>query len=164
MNSYRNKIWFVEDDQLYTLFIDKALFERSLWDPVTFTNGKDLLEALKNDSPKVIILDYNLPDMDGLSILKHIQSHDDQIKVIMLSSQTDVLVAVETFKYGAFDYLVKSKDTVDILENSIGRALASFEKDNEIVSLKVQVSKVKIIAGIFIALTILLITLIMLNK
>ena len=163
MNAYRDKIWLVEDDELYTFFMDKTLFERTLWDLVSFNTGNALLEALKKDSPKVIILDYNLPDTDGLTLLKQIQSHDDKIKVIMLSSQTSIEVAVETFKNGAFDYLVKSKDAVDILENSIGRALAYFEKENEIISLKVHVSKVKLIAGIFITLSILLLTLIILK-
>ena len=60
--------------------------------------------------PDIIFLDYKLPDITGIDVLKDIKSTYPQIHIIMLSGQEKINIAVNSLKYGATDYLIKGKD------------------------------------------------------
>jgi PAS domain S-box-containing protein len=63
--------------------------------------------------PDLILLDYNLPDMDGLGFMQRLPQYaDTPIPIVMLTGESSAAVAVEAMKYGAADYLVK--DTAGI--------------------------------------------------
>ncbi|MFM1744416.1 MAG: hypothetical protein RLZZ630_353, partial [Bacteroidota bacterium] len=64
--------------------------------------------------PSIVFLDYNLDSkvrqaMDGIDVLKEIKELDPQIEVVMISGQDKIDVAVNSIKYGAFDYIVKGE-------------------------------------------------------
>lgn len=66
--------------------------------------GLNLVEA---ERPDVVILDYNLPGMDGLELASKIHSIDSTIKTIMVTGQGSEQLAVDAMKAGAYDYLTK---------------------------------------------------------
>ena len=57
--------------------------------------------------PDIVLLDFKLPDQDGLQVLEQLHALDPQVKVIMISGAGGIEVAVQAMKLGASDYLVK---------------------------------------------------------
>jgi two-component system repressor protein LuxO len=70
-------------------------------------NGSDAFELIKSNPPKLLILDLNLPDMDGMRILQYIHEHQIPTVVVVLTAHGSVDLAVDAMKYGAFDFISK---------------------------------------------------------
>ena len=79
-------------------------------------SGQEALKILeKNKDIEVVILDVNMPGMDGAETLADIKLKHPQVEVMMLSGDTDIESAVEGMKQGAFDYLLKPVDMDQII-------------------------------------------------
>ncbi len=70
-------------------------------------NGELGLNLVEAERPDVVILDYNLPGMNGLELVRKIQAIDSTIKTIMATGQGSEQLAVDAMKAGAYDYLTK---------------------------------------------------------
>jgi len=134
------KIFVVEDDEWYSRLLVHNLSLNPDYEIESFTNGKDCLNNL-HKNPDVITLDYRLPDMQGLEILKKIKEENEDIQVILISEQDEIDVVVELLKYGAYDYIVKSKDIRERLLNTIQNIRNGVRQRREIVSLRSEVKK-----------------------
>lgn len=101
------KIWIVEDDSSIRDIIVYTLSSCG-FEPTGFEDGVCFLDALKNDTPDLVLLDIMLPSMSGLDVLEHLQHHKGgRIPVIMTtarSMETDIIQALDQ---GADDYLTK---------------------------------------------------------
>src|ERR1700712_2233421 len=73
-------------------------------------NGKQLLNILLQIEPDVILLDLQMPVMDGITTLPEIRKNYPNIKVIILSMHNDVLIISKLLKNGAHSYLLKDSD------------------------------------------------------
>lgn len=124
------KIFIVEDDPIFAKLIQKSLDDEN-YDITIFYNGKDVIDNLKQN-PDIISLDYNLPDMMGLDILKKIASLNPETSTIILSGQEDVEVVVEAYKNGAKNYIVKNKNALVELKNSIKNLLNALNLKKEV--------------------------------
>ena len=85
--------------------------------------AKGGMELCVRESPDCILLDYHLPDLDGLELLAKLSDGGAHAPVIMLTGQGSEPVAVEALKRGAQDYLVKDKLTPEGLERAITHAI-----------------------------------------
>ena len=85
--------------------------------------GTHALEILGKQHVDVVLLDLNLPDLNGLEVLDRIRFERDDVEVIMCTSHTEVRYAVDAMKRGAFDFLVKSFENYQALREHIERAL-----------------------------------------
>lgn len=74
----------------------------------TFNNGESCLEKVDKET-HIVILDYHMEGKNGLEILKSIKAINPKTEVIMLSGNEDVALAIETFREGATDYVVKGQ-------------------------------------------------------
>jgi two-component system response regulator AtoC len=90
--------------------------------------------------PDLILLDIMLPGMDGIETLKRIKQLDEHLPVIMLSAQGRIDVAVDSIKYGAYDYFSKPIDQQK-LELSLKNAIKNYDLVKEIQNLKENVKK-----------------------
>ena len=72
-----------------------------------FYNGSSLLKFLQNESASILVLDINLPDMDGFDILKQLQAMRIEIPVIFLTAFSDEYYKLKGFDAGAEDFLTK---------------------------------------------------------
>jgi DNA-binding response OmpR family regulator len=72
----------------------------------TVTNGEDAVASLVLEAPDLVLLDINMPGMDGIEVLKHI---DRSIPVMIVSANTEGAPA-QALKYGAFAYIPKPFD------------------------------------------------------
>lgn len=71
------------------------------------TNGAEALKIFNKETPSLVLLDLKLPDMPGLTILDHIQSHSASANVIIITAHGSVEIAVSAMQKGAFDFLLK---------------------------------------------------------
>ncbi|HKC67402.1 MAG TPA: response regulator [Bacteroidia bacterium] len=72
----------------------------------TFNDGESCLQKLKDDT-HIVILDHYMEGKNGVEVLKSIKSINPNTEVIMLSNHADMAIAVESFRAGAIDYVVK---------------------------------------------------------
>jgi len=77
-------------------------------------NGEEGLEKYKENLPDLVILDIRLPDMDGLEVLCKIKEKDKNANIIIMTAYDDMKTTVEAIKQGAFEYLVKPLDHVEL--------------------------------------------------
>ncbi|WP_019865215.1 response regulator [Methylovulum miyakonense] len=78
------------------------------------TNGKLADEALKLNSYELIVLDLNLPDMDGLTILRNLRSRKDETPVMVLTAKDTVPDRVLGLDSGADDFVIKPFDLDEV--------------------------------------------------
>ncbi|MEN8116833.1 MAG: sigma-54 dependent transcriptional regulator [Bacteroidota bacterium] len=140
MNDKPFKIFVVEDDDWYNRLLVHHLSLNPDYQIVSFTNGKECIDNLDKE-PDVITLDYRLPDMKGLEVLKKIKETNEDIQVILISEQNEIDIVVELLKYGAYDYIVKSKDIRERLLNTVNNIRKGSNLKKEIVSLRKEVKK-----------------------
>lgn len=78
------------------------------------TNGKLADEALKMNCYELVVLDLNLPDMDGLTILKNLRARKDETPVLVLTAKDTVPDRVEGLDSGADDFVIKPFDLGEV--------------------------------------------------
>ena len=135
-----SKIFVVEDDEWYRRLLVHNLSMNPDYEVKAFGTGKECLNNL-HELPDVVTLDYRLPDMKGLEVLKQIKAINDDIQVILISEQDDIEVVVDLLKHGAYDYIVKSKDIRERLLNTVNNISKEFKLKDEIRSLRQEVKK-----------------------
>ncbi len=92
-------------------------------------SGEEGLEICRSHKPDCLLLDYNLPDMDGLEVLSGLSPI--RFPVIMLTGQGSQQVAVKALKSGAHDYLIKNEITPSLLTQTILSAIKIFKIEKE---------------------------------
>lgn len=102
--------------------------------------GKEALVTIQNAPPDIVLLDYRLPETDGLTLLKKMKDAHPGIEVIMMTAYGSVGGAVEAMKLGAFDYLTKPID-LEELRLVIDKARESLRRGHEIDYLRSHVEK-----------------------
>lgn len=111
----------VIDDDPICREIHRRLLPRAGYAVVVATNGKDALTALKEHTPDLILLDLAMPQMDGLTFLKHLRE-DTRFKELPVFLIT-ALASRETVKIagslGVRDYFVKAEFTMESLYERI---------------------------------------------
>lgn len=72
--------------------------------------GEAALAAVERSRPDLVLLDIRMPGLDGLEVLRRLRPLDHGLPVIMVTANEDVVLARETLKIGAFDYVAKPFD------------------------------------------------------
>lgn len=134
------KIFVVEDDEWYNRLLVHTLSLNPDYEIQSFVTGKDCLSNL-HQGPDIVTLDYRLPDMKGLDVLKQIKEINDDIQIILISEQDDIEVVVNLLQNGAYDYIVKSRDIRERLLNTVNNIRQGSDLKKEIVTLRQEVKK-----------------------
>jgi len=88
----------------------------------TALTGKEGLDILRSTEIDLVLLDVKLPDISGMDVLKEIKALDDSAMAIMLTAVSDTKTAVQSMKFGAYDYITKPFDTAE-LRSLVSKAL-----------------------------------------
>ena len=111
---FTGKILLVDDEAHVRKYI--GLLARGLGSPVIIeaANGEDALAKFATESPDLVLLDVNLPDMDGLQVLSAILAQDPEALVVMLTSLANRQTIEESLRLGAVGYIRKDtpKDAI----------------------------------------------------
>jgi DNA-binding NtrC family response regulator len=102
------KVFLVDDDPFCRQLVEHAVRNCGFRDVQAFDNGGACLDAL-TDEPDIIFLDQMMGSVSGTDALKAIKRFNPDIYVVLVSGQQQVQVAVDSLKYGAFDYVVKDE-------------------------------------------------------
>ncbi|MHA1983278.1 MAG: response regulator [Candidatus Hodarchaeales archaeon] len=110
-----NQILLIEDDEDQCDLVRFSIEEQKLPYQLDVAHtGRDGLEKISNNQYDVVFLDYRLPDLNGLEVLKRIrrlqEKTGDFSVIIFITGGGSEQVAVEAIRNGAFDYIVKSFD------------------------------------------------------
>lgn len=97
----------------------------------TAANGQEALELVRKHHPDLLIMDVNMPKLDGLSALAKMRQEIPKLKCLIISSERDEATVRRAKEAGAFDFLVKPFTTEELLE-VISRVSRSIEKRNNL--------------------------------
>lgn len=78
-------------------------------------SGKEAIDFLNNHQPDILLLDINLPDIDGIALCENIKSNHTNIKIIMLTSVNDAAFVSESLSKGANGYLLKDMERNELV-------------------------------------------------
>lgn len=124
-------VWVVDDDRSIRFVLRKAL-ERAEIPSRAFERAEDVLEALREERPDVLVSDIRMPGMDGTSLLEEVKRRQPTLPVIIMTAYSDVESAVASFKGGAFEYLAKPFDVVKAVEVIDRARKASAERSSAV--------------------------------
>ncbi len=102
----REKILIV-DDEPDTILILQDRLEMEGYEVVTATDGYNALELIDQDLPDLVLLDIQMPQLDGIATLTHLHEKYPGMLVLMLTAHGTIQRAVEATKRGAYDFLEK---------------------------------------------------------
>ena len=102
-------IWVIDDDASIRFVFDKALAANSITHRL-FENGEAALEAIKHETPDVIVSDIRMPGIDGLELIKAVHDIDENIPFIIMTAHSDLSAAIDAYEEGSFEYLPKPFD------------------------------------------------------
>ncbi len=144
MICYPIRILITEDNVDQLLLTERSLrkFNPEI-EVCSVKTGRECLDLLSREEFSAVILDYNLPRMDGMEVIRSIRQSGSDVPVIMVTGQGDELVAVEAMKSGACDYIVK---TQGYLKNLPGIVEKTIEKHHLEVQLKASEEKYRRLA------------------
>jgi DNA-binding NtrC family response regulator len=114
-------ILVVDDEKLFRDVLTAKLIEHG-YTVDNAINGIEAINKIQRQQFDVILLDIKMPRVNGIEVLRHINENTLGSEVIMLTTFTDVRTAVETVKLGAYDYITKPYNLVELLQ-TIERAL-----------------------------------------
>ena len=109
-----NYIAIIDDDGAIRTALGRALRMEN-YEVELFENGLSALKAIQLRAPNAIILDLQLPDIDGLEVCRRIRQAGDVTPILMLTARDAVNDRVEGLDAGADDYLVKPFDLAELL-------------------------------------------------
>ena len=123
----RLKVLLVDDDRGFIDAVSRHLQEEYHHETITVYNAIEATKKLEsiNTGVDIVLVDYEMPGMNGVEFLRWMQQHKNGTPVIMLTAAGSEIVAVEAMKTGAYDYV--RKEHLDL--NHLGHALyATYER------------------------------------
>jgi two-component system NtrC family sensor kinase len=116
------KILVVDDRRENLLFLADSVLRSEGYEVITAMDGRQALDKALTERPDLIITDLRMPHMDGLEMMAALRKADANIPVILTTFYGSEQAAIEAFRLGARDYIVKPYDVAEMLE-SVERAL-----------------------------------------
>jgi two-component system nitrogen regulation response regulator GlnG len=124
-------IWIVDDDQSIRFVLEKAL-AREQFAVRSFSNPRDVLSALDDDAPQVLVSDIRMPGGSGIDLLTKVKARHPGLPVIIMTAFSDLDSAVSAFQGGAFEYLPKPFDVpkaVELIRRAVDESLREAVRD-----------------------------------
>lgn len=121
--SKMKKILLIEDNQDHAFLAKSTITSSGGYQVNLASTGKEALQLFDQEQYDLALLDYALPDINGLTVLSRILEKSENFPVIVITSLGSEVVAVEAMKRGAYDYVVKFGEYYKVLPVVIEKAL-----------------------------------------
>ncbi|AFM43333.1 response regulator of citrate/malate metabolism [Desulfosporosinus acidiphilus SJ4] len=108
------KIIIMDDEQSlrYTL---SEIFMFAGWDPIAYPNGREGIEGFLSHGADIILVDYHMPEIDGLETVRLLREHDQQIPILVLTVDERQEIADRFLDAGATDFALKPVKAPDLI-------------------------------------------------
>jgi two-component system response regulator CpxR len=120
------KVLLVDDEQQFVEVLTERLEARG-FSVQTALSGDQGLAKLQEREADVVILDVQMPGMDGVETLREIKRIKPLVEVIMLTGHATIESGIQGLKLGAYDYLMKPTETEDL----VGKILRAYARKSE---------------------------------
>ena len=139
----------VIDDEEYIRDSVIGFLEDFGFEVVDAENGKIGLEIFDSRQPDLVLCDLRMPEMDGLEVLASVRRKNSEIPIIIVSGAGNIADTVEALRLGAWDYIIKPIQDMNVLYHAVHKALERaelirekyrYEKDLEIVNGQLRLS------------------------
>jgi len=133
-NVAKSKILVVDDEQLIRWSLEQNLKKQG-YEVVTAGSGEDALRLVREEAPDLMLLDIQLPGMNGIEVLEKVKELEEEVVVIMVTALGVLETAVKAMRLGAYDYINKPFN-LDELAIIIKKALETRELRREVAHLR----------------------------
>ncbi len=106
-SNLKYSILVVDDDKNIAKMIEINLRKTRLYDIKTASSGEACLKMIREEIPDLVLLDIQMPGIDGIETLKRIRDFDPRIPAVMMSAHGSIEKAVQSMKLGAHDFISK---------------------------------------------------------
>ena len=112
----------IVDDEPVILQILGVVFEEGPWQVTTCANGTEAMEAMRKQGVDILLTDKNLPDVNGLELLRAAKEINDLAEVIVITAYANLETALTALELDAFDYVLKPLNNVFEIRKKVERA------------------------------------------
>lgn len=122
------KLLVVDDSPMDRLLTTKLLANLGRWEVLTAANGVEALAVLKQVTPDLVLTDLQMPEMDGLQLVREIRTQHLGVPVILMTGHGSEDIAIQALKSGAASYVPKkslARDLADTLDQVLSASKTS---------------------------------------
>ncbi|HWY31256.1 MAG TPA: response regulator transcription factor [Candidatus Acidoferrum sp.] len=137
--SATGSVVFVVDDDVFIREALSSLIRSTGIRVVTFSSANEFLQQPPPDVPACLVLDVNLPGMNGMELQRELAQRNNDIPIIFITGHGDIPMSVRAMKAGAVEFLTKPFQDQDLLD-AIQQAI---ERDGEAIENRSQIARLK---------------------
>nr|WP_318656933.1 response regulator [Chlorobium phaeovibrioides] len=130
----KRKVLIADDEEtsrrVFGHFVSKMGYEA-----IMVNDGRECVQTMAEESPDVVLLDINMPVLDGFEVMQHAKSQNDTTPIIIITASHEIPSAVKCIKLGAYEYLTKPLN-IDRLEIVMRNALQDSSLQSQVKMLK----------------------------
>src|ERR671921_2995101 len=139
MNGQKPQLVVVDDEQ-GILDVVGRFAQRTGYDVVTYSSGREVIAQLQTRRADLVLVDLRMPDVGGLDVLRAIHDIDPRCQAVLMTGYASVETAVEAIKLGATDYLSKPIDFAR-LEQLLASVREEIERRRNLLSIETDVAR-----------------------
>jgi len=149
MDENLGKKILVIDDEVYIRDSVIGFLEDFGFEVIEAENGRIGLEQFENKQPDLILCDLRMPEMDGLEVLAQVTQKNENIPIIIVSGAGNISDTVEALRLGAWDYIIKPIQDMNVLFHAVNKAFerkrfieekTRYQKDLELANKELKIS------------------------
>lgn len=114
MEARKRSIFIIDDEEPIRKVLNTHLSKEG-YSVIQSSGGNGIFETLANNAFELVICDIRMPEVDGIKVLEFVRRNFDTVPVVMLTGFTDISIAIEVMKKGAFDYVMKPVKKEDLM-------------------------------------------------
>ena len=131
LNELKYKILVAEDDAYLNKMIQKRL-KAAGYDTDGAHSGQETIDYISKNSNLVVLMDYNLHDMNAEDVVKELTQRGYDITFIVMTGYGDEKIAVKMMKLGAFDFIAKDINLIELVPSIVKQAVYHLEIKNKL--------------------------------
>ncbi len=131
MSDVKYKILVVDDEESLRGILSEVLTDAG-FEVECASTAEEALSIVNERKPDVVITDIRMPGMNGIELLEKIKAMDQSIQVVIMTSHASVDTAIQAIRLGAYDYLTKPFEDLDIITTVVERTVERLKLEREV--------------------------------